>query len=339
MFAAGTFYVDAVLTSMARHYQPNPALYIARTLAPILPVPDRSALYPIFSREAFRMPQNSRLDRAGEANTITGSLATRPYRCEGHGLADVQTVVERQEFRWLTPEQQRNEAVFVIQRQLANEHEAKVRDLYTTATNYASTHVLDINTNSVAWDATTGDVNPIADFTDAADLIILNTAQLPNVLWFNQQGWRALIDSLPFRQRFFPFFNGQINAAMVASLLDFPVQVVIGRAPINDANPGGADSMVYLWNQDTDGADLGPLCGLAYINNAPSIYNPSTAHTFSWELAGSMGGFISGSWMVPGVGGVLGAEKVESDWFYDPHLVGVEAGEVISAVLLTDLLT
>jgi hypothetical protein len=204
-----------------------------------------------------------------------------------------------------------------------------MKDLATTAANYASTNTVTISGTDRWEDYVNSD--PISDLRTGKAAVHSRIFMEPNVVVIPYQVMTVLEDHPDFIERIKYSERGIVTADLIAAILGFQTIIVPG-AGIATSALGQPITVGYLWGKDVLMAWVPPRAGLKI---------PAFAYEFSWK--GNPGGQAQyvDRWR---------EEKRKSDLvrvcrYYDLKLVGqgdpgtADAGKVIAGYLIKTAIT
>ena len=117
------------LSAVAQEYDAERAvtMFIGRRVAPVAEVGEESATYPIFNRESFKKPQETKRASGARYNRITGEFGSGNYTCEEHGLE--YPIDDKRRKRYATFLDAEQAAVRILRFQILLAHERRVSAL------------------------------------------------------------------------------------------------------------------------------------------------------------------------------------------------------------------
>ncbi|MBE3069609.1 MAG: hypothetical protein IMZ66_05165, partial [Planctomycetes bacterium] len=136
--------------------------FIASLAAPVAPVPEAAATYPVINKECFKRPATStRRTEGGAYNRIQGTFATASYECEENGLEDILDDRRAKRFAsWLDFER---EATRLLRYQMLMAWEKRVKAAYV-ALGLTNTNV------GTAW-TTVATATPLGDIQTGVETL------------------------------------------------------------------------------------------------------------------------------------------------------------------------
>lgn len=268
----GDVYVDALLTNISIAQFNDPAGYIARQIAPVVPVQQQAGLYASYDQSPWF--RNDAKVRAPGTRSEGGGWSvnnTNTYYC-----GRISRRVE------IDDDTRGNAgAPFMLDQEATSLVTDKVNLYHEIA--WASTNF----TTSVWGGDQTGGSNftqwsdyansaPLTDIDTYADNIDARVAREPNTLAMGKQVWMKLkrhpdiIDLIKYTQR------GQVTIDLFAALVEIP-RVLVGKAIYTASPEGTAEASVTysrIWGKNVL---------LAYVAERPSLMAPSASYTFTWS--------------------------------------------------------
>jgi hypothetical protein len=263
---SGSVHVDQILTNISIGW-PNEGL-VGENLFPVVTVRKQSDKYYIFGREHWA-PESDLRAPGTEANEITGyQLSTDTYYAQEHALQIPVTDEERENADApLSPDRDGTETVtskIMLGREVA------MKNLATTAANYASTNTVTLSGTSQFNDYVNSD--PIGVFRTAKAAVHSRIFLEPTVGVVPYQVMTVLEDHPDFLERIKYSERAIFSPELLSAILGLG-RVVIPGAGINSANIGQPVSLGYLWGKDVV---------LAYVPTRPGLKIPSYGYEFTW---------------------------------------------------------
>ncbi len=291
-------HVDQALTQVSIAYRN--AQFVADAIFPVVPVSKQSNKYFIYSKDNFRMLDDSR--RPGSrANEIDWTLSTDTYFCEGHALAqalpdelranaDQAIDVDVDTTEMLTD-------LLYLQREVLVA--AKATDPAVVTLNAA------LSGNSQWSDYTNSD--PIQAVEDQKSTIQKQLGQLPNSLLVSYPVFKVLRNHPAIIDRFKYSQVGVVQPDHLKSVFNVD-NFFVASAIKNTAPEGAADALDYIWG-----------------NNALLFYKPPVAgrrqvslgYQFTWLFGANTNGFLVKRYRDEG----RTADVVEVQLYYDAKIV------------------
>jgi hypothetical protein len=271
---SGNVHIDQILTQISVAW-PNNDL-VGERLFPIVGVMKQSDKYYIFGREAW-LPENDFRAPGTEANEIPGlALSTDTYYAQEHSLQ----VPVTDEERWnadspLAPDRDGTE---LVTGKIMLGREKAMKDLATTAANYASTNTATLSGTSRWNDYVNSD--PISDLRTGKSAIHSRIFMPPTVAVIPYQVMTILEDHPDFIERIKYSERGIVSADLIGAVVGIP-GIVIPGVGINTANVGATPSLSYLWGKDVV---------MAWVPARAGLKVPAFAYEFGWR--GNPGGQV-----------------------------------------------
>lgn len=265
---SGNVHIDQVLTNISVGF-PNNGL-VGGALLPSVPVKKQSDKYYIFGREGW-LPEDDVRAPGAVANEISGlSLSTDTYYAKEHSLQIPVTDEERGNADSpLSPDRDGTETVtskIMLGREVA------IKTLVTTAANYASGHSTTLS-GTTQWDsANYATSDPISVMRTGKTTVHSKIFMEPNVAVIPYQVMTSLEDHPDFLERIKYSERAIFSPELLAAVLGFQ-KVVVPGVGINNANPGAAASLGYLWGKDVV---------LAWVPPRPGLKIPAFGYEYTW---------------------------------------------------------
>lgn len=260
------------LSELAREFDAEKAAkkFVAMKAAPIYESPVSSAGYPIFDRESFKKPADTKRQMSGAYNRITGTFGKGTFDTEEHGLE--YPIDERRRLRYETLFDAEAAANEILRYQLLLAWELRVASMYanagftnhnvTTAWSTAATAVPldDIQTGVETLEDKCGvngeDISliiPRADFRE-----FLRTAQVVDKSKYTNPGVQPSL----------------LQATQVAAMLGIK-EVLIAKSSYDSKEEGVAESMSQAWA-------AGVMYLVVLAEEGDSLETMSAARTALW---------------------------------------------------------
>jgi hypothetical protein len=316
---AGNVHIDRILTQISVGW-PNGEHFVSEALFPVVTVNKQSDIYYVMGREGWFPERGDERAPGTEANEIPGmQVSTASYYAKEHALQIAVTDEERENADSpLSPD--RDGAELVTQKIMLG-RELAVRNIATTAANYASTNTVDLATGAW-WDqyAQAGSL-PIKDIKDGIHAIHARIFMHPTVGVIPYQVMSALEEHPTFFDRIKYSERAIFTPELLSALTGMNRWVVPGAGYNTAANYGATESLAYIWGDDVV---------LAYVPPRPGLRTPAYGYEFQWK-----GQFVD-RWR---------EEKRASDVIrvrrrYDHKLIGVDgSNDSIAGYLIKDVLS
>lgn len=268
----GNVHIDVVLSNVSMGYQNEE--FVASQMTPTVPVNKQSDKYYEFNREGWLEEPSDTLRAPGApATEIPGlTVSVNPYFCQEHALKIMVTDEEVQNAD--TPLAPRREGTELVTERLQMRKELAVKDLLTTAANYASGHSTTLS-GTAQWDDYTGTSTPKGATKAARDAVHAKIFKKINKGIFPYQVMSGMEDNPEFIERIKYSERGIITREIMAAVLDIPTIIVPG-AGYNSANPGQADAFGYIWGKDVV---------LGYVPDRPAPKTAALMYEFNWRFS------------------------------------------------------
>jgi hypothetical protein len=317
---SGNVHVDQILTNISVAW-PNNGL-VGERLFPVVPVSKQSDKYYIFGREGWVVENDYRAPGT-EANEITGlALSTDTYYATEHSLQAPVTDEER----WnadspLSPDR---DATELVTSKVWLAREKAMKDLATTAANYASTNTVTLSGTSQWNDYVNSD--PISNIRTGKSAIHSRIFMEPNTAVMPYQVMTILEDHPDFIERIKYSERGIVTSDLVGAVVGIE-NIIVPGSGIATSALGQPITVGYLWGKDVL---------LAWVPPRPGLKIPAFGYEFGWR--GNPGGQLQyvDRWR---------EEKRKSDLvrvcrYYDVKLVAqgdagsADAGKAIAGYLI-----
>jgi hypothetical protein len=264
----GNVHIDQVLSQISVAY-PNNA-FVGGVLFPQVMVRKQSDLYYVFGREAWSVdPGGDQRAPGAPASEIPGmEVSTESYFATEHALKIAVTPEERENAD--SPLSPDRDATELVTSKLLLAREITMKNLATTASNYATGYSTTLSGSSQWNNYTSSD--PITDFRTGRRKIHSGLFLEPNLAVIPYQVMSQLEDHPDFIERIKYSQRGVLTTEIIASILGIQ-NVVVPGVGYNTANPGQAVSLSYLWGKDVV---------LAYVPSRPGLRIPAYGYEFVW---------------------------------------------------------
>jgi hypothetical protein len=291
-------HVDQALTEVSIAYRN--AQFVADALFPVVPVSKQSNKYFIYSKDNFRMLDDSR--RPGSrANEIDWTLSTDTYFCEGHALAqalpdelranaDQAIDVDVDTTEMLTD-------LLYLQREVLVAAKATDPSVVTLNAALAGNDQWSDYTNS----------DPIQAVEDQKGNIQKQLGQLPNSLLVSYPVFKALRNHPAIIDRFKYSQVGVVQPDHLKSVFNVD-NFFVGSAIKNTAPEGAADALDYIWGNSALLFYKPPVAGRRQV---------SLGYQFTWLFGANTNGFLVKRYRDEG----RTADVVEVQLYYDAKIV------------------
>lgn len=295
---------DQILQNVSIRYKNG--LYIADSIAPVVPVTKRSDKYYIFSKaDDFRDTAEYRAP--GTSSNRDGfTLSTDTYYCKEIAQStQLEDEVKANADSVLRIETAKTN--FVTNKILLK-WEILTASLFTTTSNWDNSA-----TPSVKWDIyETSD--PIDDIETAIDTVESGHGHVANTMIISKNVWKKLKHHPALLARLSNDTTRILSIDDLKKIFDIP-NIYIGNTTKNTAQQGQTASYSNIWDKDV---------WIGYITDTPGLEQPTAVYTFVWNYAGT------------GIRGVrrwrdenIHSDIIESYQSFDQKIVGSDLGYVI----------
>jgi hypothetical protein len=270
---SGSVHVDKVLTQLAIEF-PIDMNFAGEVLFPAVRVQKQADKYYLFDRENTKLELHDTRAPGSIANEIPGrTVSTDSYYASEHALQIPVTDEERQNADTpLTPDA---DATELVTRRILLAREKAMKDMATTAANYAagmSTTLAGVNQwNDYANSA------PISDVKIGIRAIHSKLFQVPNTMIVPWLVMSTLEDHPDFIERIKYAERGILTRDIIAAIFGMPSLIVpgVGYSTAATGIPASAANITYLWGKDVIIAWTPP--------GAPSMRNVGFGAEFNWS--------------------------------------------------------
>jgi hypothetical protein len=264
-------HIDVPLSNVALNYRPQGM--IADMIAPIVPVPKQSNMYPIWSQaDSFRVENDMRAPGT-EARRVHRSVSSGTYFAKNYALKADLTLEDMENADEAFLQGMREGKVNFILDKLFLGWEKRV-GLYCTS----GTNVYSYSACASAWtDLRDGYSDPISNVLTKVNMIQDVSGYRPNAIVFGGQAWRNFRRHQNVIRAIYGDTQGgmsgrQINQENAKALLEMDY-LAVGEAYYNTADEGQTASLSSIWKDHV----------LVYYRPpAASIEVPSFMYTFRW---------------------------------------------------------
>lgn len=304
-------YIDEALTNISTAYQQADTQFIARRIAPIVPVEKQSGKYFTYTKaDWFRDEAKPRADASESAGTGYG-LSTASYSCDVYALhKDIGEQARANAAPQVDLE--RDATRFITQRMLLRMEIQMVSDIFGTGI-----WGTDATLSNLWSDYTASD--PIGDVESQKRTILSTTGRRPNTLVLGYDTYIQLKShpDIIDRIKYTTAVNGRVvTPQLLAAMFDVE-NVHIAEAIKNTAVEGETAAYSFVW---------GKSALLLYVNPNPGLLEPSAMYTLVWR------GVHQGGTGTEDVGIVrfddqkTRSTRVEGQIAFDNKIVGTDLG-------------
>lgn len=316
----GSVHTDRMISDFSVMYA-NEA-FIGEQLAPVVVVPNKSDVYPVFSREDIMSIPDDTLSSYGTPNMLNMSTGSDSYTCLWYGYTipvSADTALNQD-----LPYDVLMEMTEIILSTEALKREIRIASLIGTATAYGT------NTGSptVTWDNAAGG-DPIGDMHTMDEALWSGFAPSRKVMFSSLKVAHVLMrhpDILALFQ-----YNGSspglATPSMIARFLDAD-EFLVGASRYNSSKEGQTASYSRVW------ADV---FGLIRVANRPTLRSAGFASTFRWNMTGipnasTNNGMLTQQWYDQTAGGA-GVYYAKHTVCETHKCVAQDAGYLLTSVL------
>lgn len=319
----GAVHVDRPLTNISIAYMQEADSFIARRVAPNVPVQKQSDLYFKYPRGFFMRDQ---MEKRGPASESAGSgynVETDSYRCDVWALhIDVDDQTRSNADAPLAPDTDATQ--FLSQQALIRREgifaETALASGVWTHERTGSNSTPSTDTQFLQWDDSTS--TPIEDVRAWRRTVQRATGFLPNTLVLGPDVEDALmdhpdiVDRIKYGQQNSNVAN--VNMQVLSALFNIP-NVMSMEGLKNSADEGQTDSIDFINAKDAF---------LAYIEPSPGLRKPSAMYTMVWS--GFIGAGGDGQRMKSFRMEALSADRMEIEMAIDMKVVAPDLGLFIN---------
>jgi len=308
-------HVDAALTDFSVAYFQGAENFVARSVAPIVPVGKQSDKYYVYTKaETLRSDAQKRAPNT-EAPVRNYKLSTSQYFCDVYSIAsDVSEQVRANADPALDVEEDAAQVCM-------NDIMIRMEQDFVTAAFAGSLWGTTVTgtTNFVKWSNASS--TPIEDFATGIETVGAATGMNPNTLLLGSNTWRYLRHHPDIIARL-PDNSPRIGTAgFLQNLLDLD-RVIVAKGVYNSADEGATASYSRI---------LGGHALLAYVDPNPGLKSPTAMRTFVWSgLLGATDGIRTKRMEMPWKDAL---PRVEVDAAYDFVITGSDLGYFFSTAV------
>lgn len=256
-------HIDRLLTNYSQRY--TNAAFVNEVLFPQVMVEKESDLYAVYGLEMFNVYESRRANGA-RSNEIDWTVNNSRYACEQYSLSDIVTDRERENAdQPLTVDV---DTLEFLQDTIDLGKEYRAAQIARTASNYTASNTESLSGTSL-WSAYSSST-PLTDIKTMKSAIWTasrknaNTIVLPTEVALTLANHPDIIDLRKYTDP-----NLINDTGLPTKLLG--LNVVIGGAGYNTANPGQTASLADVWGKDVI---------MAYVENSPKIKSLQYGITF-----------------------------------------------------------
>ena len=258
--------VDKILTQASQAYRP--ANLIARSILTPLKVVEKSGKYAKYGKENLRAYEGSLFRAPGtRAMSMDYSVSQGNYLCRERAIEKL--IPDELLNNTDDPYDAKRDALFVAQDNLALNQEKALADAL------GDTNVLTNNTTLTGTDQWSdyGNSNPLEDIEVGINSIISNTGQMPNLMFMGHDVMKKLKNHPAIQEQAKYTGSGVVTNGRLIEILKglFNVEeILVGAAVVNTGDPGGSDSVDYVWKDNF---------WIAKRNARPTLMQATLGHT------------------------------------------------------------
>ena len=263
---SGTTIQRPDLASLATEVMEKQELFVGLKAAPLFRVPNQSADYPTYPKEAGLNIPDTKRGSEGEYNFIHWRFETDSYSCVENGISEAVDDVEVKLYaRYFDAEVVAAKRVAAT---ILRGQEKRILDAIQAETaDMTITHEWDDATNAV----------PLSDINTGKNTVIGLTGTEPNVLLianttFQDLGKAAeIIDRIKYTH---PGVKvGELTRQILAEYFGLQ-EVLVSIAQYNSAKEGQDATLAYMWSEE--------YAALMCVQSGQDLSEPSYMRTFLW---------------------------------------------------------
>jgi hypothetical protein len=250
---------DPVLTNVSIQYKPAPRGYLADAILPPVPVVKESAIFWVYDKTNFDIPESKRAPRSDYAK-IDWTVTQDTYLAEEYGLEGEIDDEERENAS--APLDLDIDTTEIITDMILNNREKRVADL-VMSTGTITQNVTLTGTNQ--WSDYSGTSDPATNVKTARTTIFDATGYVPNKMLMGYKVFEALklhpdiLDRIKYSER------AVITPAILAALFEVD-EILIGGVLRKTSKEGQAVALADVWGKD---------CLLFYSEPRPALRRAS----------------------------------------------------------------
>lgn len=267
-------HIDVPLTNVALNYRPQGM--IADIVAPVVPVPKQSNMYPVWNQaDIFRVEDDNRAP-GDEALKIYRSVSSDTFFCKNYALKTPLTLEDMENADEAYIQTLREGRTMFLLDKLGLGWEKRIALLCTSGSN-----VYSYTATASAWNVPAGGGDPVGNVMTKINMIQDMSGYRPNKIIFGGQAWRSFRIHDAVTKYFWGTAGGSGQSRMVsrqqAAQLFEVDDILVGEAYYNTAGPQLSMALASLWADHV---------WVGYVAPRPSIEVPSALYTFRWTRPG-----------------------------------------------------
>lgn len=274
---SGGTHIDAILTQISLGFPNNS--FVGEALFPTVGVQKQSDKYYIFGREMWLAETTDYRAPGTEANEIPGyTVSQDTYYAQEHALQMAIPDEERENVdSAFSPDR---DATELVTAKILLGREIAMKNLVTTAANYATGLTVTLSAGTTQWDAYAtsdpiGDIRKGMRAVHAKIFMEPNTAIIPYLVMSTLEDHPDIIERIKYSER--AILTPEIIAAVFGIQRVIVPGVGYGTGPMGTL--GNALTVGYLWGKDVLLAWVPPRAGLKL---------PAFGYEFVWSYGGQV---------------------------------------------------
>lgn len=262
---------DPILTNISVGF--DQGQFVGNALFPNINVANAAGRYWIFGKETWVQGDTDYRAPGAVANEITGlGAAQDSFLTSEHALQVAVPDEEKEQLK--TPFNAMRDATELVTSKIMLGREVAIRDLVTTAANYASSNAITLSGTSQFSDYANSD--PITVFKNAKLAIHAQTFMDPNLYVIPYEVMSVLEDHPKILERIKYTRDGILNEELIAKVLKLTGKVIVPGVAIGVQNsPEPMDvTASYMWGKDIV---------IAYVPSRPGQRTPAFGYEFTYQ--------------------------------------------------------
>lgn len=256
---------DELLSNISVQFQPAQGGYLADKVAPPVPVKKESAVYWVYDKSRFDIPDSIRAPRSAY-NRVEWTASTASYACEEYGLE--LPIDDRERDNAAGPIDLEVDSTEIVTDMVLNNREKRVADIVTSTSSIAQNTTL---SGTSQWnDYTNGVSDPLDDARVARQTIFDSTGYRPNSMLLGWKVFEALkmhpliLERIQFSER------AIVTAQILAQLFEVD-ELLVGGVLRRTSIEGATDALADVWGRDAV---------MFYSEKRPSLKRASFMYQF-----------------------------------------------------------